>query len=120
MNVKWGQLASPNGTTHRQVEVSDTPDQALFDALAADLSASLDGRWSARVDGVDQRYWDLECDSGKITLHLEHYLGISIFPTDGADATPASLTALDKAFHFLTNYNPPNNAMQTDGPSGRR
>ena len=116
MNVKLRQVTPAIGRPHRQIEVTGTPDWDLFDALASELSAALDGRWSERLDGLDQRYWDLECDSGKITLHLEHNLGISIFPADGADATPASLAALDRAFYFLINYNPPSSAIRTDGP----
>jgi hypothetical protein len=114
VNIEWGQFTRADGTTHRQIEVSASSDGALFDALATELPVALGGRWSARLDGLDQRYWDLRCGSGKITLHLEHYLGISIYPTDGTDATPASVAMLDQAFDFLSSYDPPSKATQTD------
>jgi hypothetical protein len=120
MNVKWGQFTQPDGTNYRQIEVSTSSDWALFDAIAAELRLALGGRWSARLDGLDQRYWDLKRRSGKITLHLEHYLGISIYPAEGSDASPASLAMLDQAFEFLSSYDPPNKATQTDASWWRR
>ncbi|MCP5020880.1 MAG: DUF3630 family protein [bacterium] len=120
MNIKWGTFTRPDGSVYRQVEVSPESDWKLFDCLATKLAGRLAGKWCERLDGLDQRYWDLQRDSAKITLHLEHYLGITVYPTDGANASPSSLSLLESAYELLANYDPPNHAMQTDRPSADR
>jgi hypothetical protein len=51
---------------------------------------------------LDQRYWDFEAAGGRLTLHLEHYLGITLYPTAGAAADRASLRLLETAYELLT------------------
>ncbi|WP_235661510.1 DUF3630 family protein [Pseudomonas coronafaciens] len=46
--------------------------------MARVLEQRLGGRWIEKLDGLDQRYWDLLVDENTLTLHLEHYTGISI------------------------------------------
>jgi len=120
MNIKWGSLIRPDGSTHRQIEVSSSSDWRVFDLLTTVLSDGLKGEWCEKLDGLDQRYWDLQRDSARITLHLEHYLGITVFPTDGSDASPSSVALLEEAYELLADYNPPNQTMQTDWPSAGR
>ncbi len=101
MNVQWGTFTRPDGSAYRQIEVCASSSWSLFDRLAATLAKGLQGHWIAKLDGLDQRYWDLVSRSGKITLHLEHYLGISIYPSDGADADPPSHALLEEAHKLL-------------------
>jgi Protein of unknown function (DUF3630) len=65
------------------VWVSREPDWTLFDRAADLLAEAFRGRWSEQADGLDQRYWDLVVGGEKVTLHLDHYLGISLFPAEG-------------------------------------
>jgi hypothetical protein len=60
--------------------LSDDPKQ--FRRLAAFVKSKLGGHWAEQVDGLDQSYWDLEVQGKKITVHREHYLGVSVFSDD--------------------------------------
>ena len=102
MTVSSGQVTRPDGTSYRQIVVSDESDTDLFRATAECIESSLPGRWAARIDGLDQEYWVYESNGGKITLHLEHYLGIPIFPTDGGDADSSSLQLLEEVYRALS------------------
>ncbi len=65
------------------VWVSRESDWTVFERSADLLAEAFRGRWSEQADGLDQRYWDLAVGDVKVTLHLEHYLGISLFPAEG-------------------------------------
>ena len=99
--VAWGTFTKSDGETYRQIEVSDRSDWSLFEQVAKRLTYGLRGTWIERPDGPDQRYWDLEAAGGKVTLHLEHYLGITIYPTAGAAADSESLLLLTAAYELL-------------------
>jgi hypothetical protein len=73
----------------------------LFDRITAILEAELPAAWVDCLDGPDERYWDLGAGSGRLTLHLQHYLGISLYPTGGADADADSVALLDQAQALL-------------------
>ena len=55
------------------IEVSDKADWKLFEDVAWVLEQGLGSRWKEKLDGLDQRYWDLLVDEYTVTLHLEHY-----------------------------------------------
>ncbi|HET7539507.1 MAG TPA: hypothetical protein VFK05_06540 [Polyangiaceae bacterium] len=55
-----------------------------------------------KLDGFDERYWDLVIGDAKLTLHLQHYFGITVYPTAGADANAESLAALEKVHGLLS------------------
>lgn len=112
MNIHWKQHTDADGRSYRQIEVPDSCSKVLFELLAEKLHRTMKGRWAERLTGPEQRYWDLECGDGKITLHLEHYLGISIFPTERDNAGAASLEALERAFEILEAYEPSCEALQ--------
>lgn len=76
------------------IEVSGKADWELFEEVARVLEQGLGGRWKEKLDGLDQRYWDLLVDEHTLTLHLEHYLGISIVVPDSADDTAQRVCAL--------------------------
>lgn len=67
------------------IEISENSDWQLFESVAQVLEQGLGGCWKEKIDGLDQRYWDLEVEEQILTLHLEHHLGISVFVPDGAD-----------------------------------
>ena len=101
MGVTWGTFKKADGKVYRQIEVSDRSDWAIFDRVAQRLQAGLGGEWIERFDGPDQRYWALEAAGGKVTLHLEHHLGIRIYPSGGAAADSKSLGLLAAAYELL-------------------
>lgn len=102
MTVSWGQFTRPDGTSYRQIVVSEISDRDLFRSTANSLESLVPGRWTEKLDGLDQKYWDYEANGGKVTLHLEHYMGISIFPTDGADADSSSTQLLEEVYLALS------------------
>ncbi len=96
----WG-----NGDQVPTIQISDDGDGTLFALLAGVLATHLRGTWVTKLDGFDQRYWDLKTPTAMLTLHLEHYLGISLYVhTD--HRTPASHQELLKAHEFLTLFQP--------------
>jgi len=60
--------------------LSEIASWELFDSIAHTIGRHFGGHWIERLDGIEQRYWDLEINGIVVTLHLEHYLGISLFP----------------------------------------
>lgn len=64
-----------------EAKLSNISDGKLFVAIANAITGKFHVTWIRKLDGLDQRYWDFEIDDCKLTLHLEHYLGISLFPT---------------------------------------
>src|SRR5689334_13798505 len=98
MDVKWRDETWANGSSKRTIIVSRSSDWSLFDRIASELAESFRGTWSERLDGLDERYWDLDARGGKITLHLQHYLGISVYTAYGLERDPASQALLDDMF----------------------
>jgi len=101
MAILRSTFTMPDGSSCPQLELAGESDWALFDRIAGVLEVELGGTWIERLDGLDERYWDLSTGSGRLTLHLQDYLGISLYPTDGAAADPSSLSLLDQALMVL-------------------
>jgi hypothetical protein len=75
-----------------RLELRLSDDAERFRSIAETVRATLDGRWLEQVDGPDQSYWDLAVDGRKLTVHREHYLGVSIFCAD----EPASRALIER------------------------
>src|SRR5215211_1804960 len=54
-------------------------DRSVFLLIADELTEEFDIEWKAKLDGFDQRFWDFEYKGIILSLHLEDFLGISIF-----------------------------------------
>ena len=67
-----------------EAAISDDADWLLFDGIADAILSKFNGRLVEQLDGLDERYWDIEIGKKIITLHLQHYLGIMLFPEDKA------------------------------------
>jgi len=61
------------------VDLFRDSDWLVFESIANELSKTFRVNWKIKLDGLDQIYWDFEYKSIVLTLHLEHYLGISIY-----------------------------------------
>jgi hypothetical protein len=68
-----------NGKT--EAILSEEADWELFNQIANLITKEFNVKWVGKADGLDQRYWDFEIENVRLTLHLERYLGISLFPT---------------------------------------
>ena len=78
-----------------ELRISDDPEQ--FKRLVEDIRKKLGGRWIEKLDGLDQSYWDLDVQGEKVTLHREHYLGVSVF----CDDQPAKVSVLERLQSLL-------------------
>jgi len=94
MTIIRSTFTAQDGSSYPRLEIAPQCDWALFDRIAGILEVELGGTWSERLDGKDERYWDLRTASGKLTLHLQHYLGISLYPTGGAKACASTSIGL--------------------------
>jgi hypothetical protein len=53
--------------------------------VAQKIQVLTNGRFTRRLDGPDQSYWDSLIDGNLYTIHREHYLGVSMF-SNASDA----------------------------------
>jgi cellulase/cellobiase CelA1 len=106
MAMRWGSFTRPDGSTHRQIEIAERSDWSYFERVADILVVGLAGTWIDRIDGLDERYWDLAAGSGRVTLHLQHHLGITLYATTGMDSDAASRKLLDEAYTLLLAHSP--------------
>jgi hypothetical protein len=58
-----------------ELHLAEDPDR--FRQTAESLRELLGGEWTAQLDDLDQSYWDLSTSAGVVTVHREHYLGVS-------------------------------------------
>ena len=58
-----------------ELHLAEDPDR--FRQTAESLRDLLRGEWTAQLDDLDQSYWDLSTSAGVVTVHREHYLGVS-------------------------------------------
>lgn len=72
------------------VFVSDDPDD--FVRIATEAYRLLGGELGECAHGLDQSYWDLSVDGATITIHREHYCGVSVF----CDEQPQSIALLER------------------------
>jgi hypothetical protein len=101
MEVEWGRFVQPDGRNCRQIQLSGQPSWSEFERVALSLQVGLSGTWMQKIDGADERYWDLFARGGRLTLHLQHYLGITLYPTSGADAESEAIDLLEQAYTLL-------------------
>jgi hypothetical protein len=66
---------------HLELIISDVADWSGFERIARAIRAEFGARIVERLDGLDERYWDLKVSDQTVTLHLQHYLGICLFAT---------------------------------------
>ena len=62
-----------------EAAISDDSDWMLFNGVADAILRRFKGKLVERLDGLEERYWDIEIRGRIVTLHLQHYLGIVLF-----------------------------------------
>ncbi len=72
--------------TRYEVQISDDSNWGQFDVICKRIISDFNGTLVSSLDGIDHRYRDFKIDGHIITLHLEHYLGISIYSEHPIDA----------------------------------
>jgi hypothetical protein len=81
--------------------VTDEPDSQVFEYLAAALMQDLQGKFTEKLTGIDEAYWDLQVEDDTIVLQLQHYLGIMIHPAGLSKATDGERRLLVRAFEII-------------------
>ena len=87
------------------LDLSGDSDNLLFQMIADELSGTFKVQWKVQADGLDQRYWDFEIQEITLTLHLEHYLGISIFADKTKTDTEKAKRVLLELETFFKTWN---------------
>lgn len=113
MNVAWGTFTAPDGTSYRQIKISDQGDWALFERAAELLRVGLRSKWTRRLDGLDQRYWDMEANGARLTLHLEHYLGITLYRLPAPEPTTSHWVCCEQHLKCLPSQDPTSSTHRT-------
>jgi hypothetical protein len=81
--------------------LSEDSSWKLFNLIAATITEQFGGRWVMSADGLDQRYWDLKISDVVLTLHLEHYLGIFLFPAPDPSDVEAANSLVEAIGRYL-------------------
>ena len=61
-----------------EVAISNDADWMLFNGVADAILTKFEAKVVQALDGLDERYWDIEIGGSIVTLHLQQYLGISL------------------------------------------
>jgi hypothetical protein len=79
------------GDGTRAVLLTSDPSWRLFDLIVQLIEQRFEGYWTVHLDGVEQRYWDVMIRGVLLTLHLDHYMGITLSLAPGTvGSTPGS------------------------------
>ena len=73
-------ITQPSGCY--KAHLSDSPDWNVFRSIANTMLKMFDGKVVERIDGLDQRYWDIGIRGIILTLRSETFLGISLYSRD--------------------------------------
>jgi hypothetical protein len=89
------------------IELFRDSDGPVFQLIANELTEAFNVQWKTKVDGLDQRYWDFEFKGSTLTLHLEHFLGISIFVDRSEINIERAKQVLSEIGNYFITWNPP-------------
>ena len=89
-------------------EIFRDSDDSVFQLIADELTEVFDIQWKTKLDGFDQRYWDFRFKGTILTLHLEHYVGISIFVKKPEMNRESAEQVLEEIVDYFKTWNPPN------------
>jgi hypothetical protein len=89
------------------LELSSDSDWTLFQMIANELVETFKIQWKIQADGLDQRYWDFEYKEITFSLHLEHYLGITIFAENSKNKLENARLVLNEISLHFAEWNPP-------------
>jgi hypothetical protein len=70
-----------------EIEIDDNCDYSKFELAANILKKQFNVRFTEKLDGVDDAYWDFVYKDCELTLHFNLYCGISIIPKNYGLAT---------------------------------
>jgi len=83
-----------------ELRITEDSSWSRYDAVAQDFSSAFGVSAVAICDGLDEAYYDYEVEGVTVTLHLQHYLGISIFVSKGSETHPKSQSVFAKISEY--------------------
>jgi hypothetical protein len=89
------------------LDLFEDSDWTLFQMIANELVETFKIQWKTQADGLDQRYWNFEYKGVTLTLHLEHYFGISIFAERSKNHLEKARQVLSEITSHFAEWNPP-------------
>jgi hypothetical protein len=75
-------ILKSKGINDLQIVLTNESDNDTFHVIARIIESDLGLHFKEKISGLEQRYWDFEFKGIVFTLHIEHYLGIMIFPKE--------------------------------------
>jgi len=73
--------------SYSEIFISNEPDSELFKSLSDRLRAEFKAELIDRVEDLDSKYSDFKIKDVILTLHLQNYIGITLFTTDQNNST---------------------------------
>ncbi len=87
--------------TYSEILISNESDSDLFKSLSDRLKTEFKGVLIDRVEDLDTKYFDFKIKDNVLTLHLQNYIGITLFPTQLNESTDkANLLAESVGFRL--------------------
>ena len=80
----------PKTTTREgwvEIEIDDNCDYSKFEQASNLLKMQFNIRFTEKLSHLDDAYWDFIYKGCELTLHFNHYCGISLFPKKFGQAT---------------------------------
>lgn len=65
-----------------ELEISTKANWRKFNQIAKSICTEFHGSIIEKLDGIDERYWDIKISDVVVTLHLQHYFGIMVYAND--------------------------------------
>ena len=84
--------------------ITDRSDSELLNRIGTIIHNEFNGEWLLKANGLDQCYWDIKIESSVLTLHLEHYLGIMIFPAEDSGDITRDNALLERIYNYLSSH----------------
>lgn len=76
-----------NRKTYSEILISDKPDSEIFKNLCSRLKSEFNAELIEEIEGFDSKYYDFRIVDSVLTLHLQIYIGITIFSKELDNAT---------------------------------
>ena len=73
--------------SYSEILISNEPDSELFKSLSDRLRSEFKAELIDRVEDLDSKYFDFKIKDNVLNLHLQNYIGITLFPKDLNDST---------------------------------
>lgn len=73
--------------SYSEILISNEPDSGLFKSLSDRLRTEFKAELIDRVEDLDSKYFDFKIKDNVLTLHLQNYIGVTLFPKELNDST---------------------------------